>query len=162
MYLTIGKTHSIPNWFVKPKIKSVFGDVFDVKVGPVVPFRDPKKGKYYLYIEPSNVRAWGEITPKKVFRRFNRTVYDPPFVVVRRTSGPSDKIRAVASIIKGKRALAVENHLLILKPKNGGIKLCRSAKKTLKTQAATNWLNKKIRCRHLTVESIMSMPWRVV
>ena len=47
----------------------------------------------------------------------------PPFVVVNRTSSPRDRLRATATIIKGTEPVAVENHLIILSPKKGGLKV---------------------------------------
>ena len=80
-------------------------------------------------------------------------------MVVRRTSRPGDNHRAVASIINVKERVAVENHFLILQPKDLRLVTCKRAAKVLFSAKTTDWLNKVIRCRHLTVSSLMRLPW---
>ncbi len=158
--LNIGATAKTKrNWYPTRKATTNLSDYFQVKTGVVVPFRDKKQGKYHPYIDPSVVPAWGTVSPGSKTRRFDKTVFAPPFVVVRRTSGPSDKTRAVASIIIGEKSVAVENHFIILKPISGGITSCRKALKVLAADTTTKWLNKRIRCRHLTIDSVKKIPY---
>jgi len=146
-------------WPLHRKARRTLGQVAAVKVGTVVPFRDQEQGMRQLFIEPGNVEPWKEFVPREGFRRYDKTVFTPPFVVVRRTSGPCNKIRTVASIIKGKNKIAVENHLLVLKPETGGLDTCRKMLRVLKAPRTSKWLNIKIRCRHLTVSAVASIPW---
>ncbi|MGB8984307.1 MAG: N-6 DNA methylase, partial [Anaerolineales bacterium] len=84
-------------WNKKPvnsKIGKV-GDDFEVHVGAVVPYRDKKIGKNYPYLIAKNLSAWDRIDEISRIRRFSGTVYEPPFVVVRRTSRPGDRYRAI-------------------------------------------------------------------
>ncbi|MNG13672.1 hypothetical protein D3C84_973620 [compost metagenome] len=81
---------------------------------------------------------------------FTGTLYVPPFVVVRRTSSPSDKVRLVPSLVQGSKAIAVENHLLILKPRDGSIEKCLRLIDELRFRRVNDWLNAVSRCRHLT------------
>jgi hypothetical protein len=160
--LQIGtKTKAKKNWYPTRKVTTNISDYFQVKTGSVVPFRDKKEGEEYPYIDTSVVPAWETVSPGLKTRRFGKTVFTPPFVVVRRTSGPSDKTRAVASIIIGETNIAVENHFIVLKPISGGITSCRKALKTLATDTTTKWLNKRIRCRHLTVDAVKKIPYQV-
>lgn len=152
-------TKAKKNWYPKHKITTNISDHFRVTTGPVVPFRDKKRGDKYPYIDAAVVPAWKTVSPGAKTRRFNKTVFTPPFVVIRRTSGPSDKTRAVGSIIIGKKDVAVENHLIVLKPIFGGLTACRTALKTLATDATTKWLNKRIRCRHLTIDAVKKIPY---
>ncbi|MDD5208956.1 MAG: N-6 DNA methylase [Elusimicrobiales bacterium] len=158
--LLIGPTTKAKkNWYPIRKVTTNLSDYFQVKTGTVVPFRDKERGVKYPYIDASVVPAWGTVSPGSKTRCFDKTVFTPPFVVIRRTSGPSDKIRAVGSIIIGKKDVAVENHLIVLKPISGGLTACRTALTTLAATTTTKWLNKRIRCRHLTIDAVKKIPY---
>jgi len=133
-------------------------DLFDIHVGPVVPYRDPHKGSWKSYVDCSSAKPW-EVVSKLPKRRFNGTSFTPPFVVIRRTSNPADKSRAVAAIINTKSQTTVENHLIVLKPKDKSLNKCRDLIKSLKDDRTNGWLNNRIRCRHLTVSAIKELPW---
>jgi hypothetical protein len=141
--------------------KQLFSDFFEIRIGPVVPFRDPHAGKWHPFIHAQDLPPWKAVNIDTGFshRRFRGTTFKPPFVVVRRTSRPGDKNRAVATVIKGKREVAVENHLVILQPKNGSVRLCMESLEKLHSTDTTVWLDERIRCRHLTVSSIGELPW---
>ena len=138
-----------------------FGDLFEVRVGPVVPHRDPHLGHWFPFIHAHDLPAWKTVNTDEIssHRRFSGTKYTPPFLVVRRTSRPGDKNRAVGTVIRGKRSVAVENHLVVLKPKDGLLRTCRNALEKLHCSDTDVWLNERIRCRHLTVPSIGEIPW---
>ena len=133
-------------------------DLFDIHVGPVVPYRDPNKGLWKSYVDCSNAKPW-EVVSELPKRRFNGTSFTPPLVVIRRTSNPADKSRAVATIIKTQSSVTVENHLIVLKPKDNSLNKCRSLIRRLKNDKTNRWLNNRIRCRHLTVSAIKDLPW---
>ena len=139
-------------------MKSTIADFFDAKVGPVVPYRTPKNGPWYSYLTCNSALPWKTIK-KMPNRRFSGTIFNPPFVVLRRTSSPSDKHRALASIVLGSSPVAVENHLIVLIPKDSSIKTCKLLIDNLKRKETQVWLNKRIRCRHLTVTAIKELPW---
>jgi len=139
-----------------PKIR----DFFEVAVGAVVPYRDPHEGKLYSYIHPKTLPRWGEISKIPESRRFLGRVFQPPFVAIRRTSGPRDRHRAVPTLVLGKRLVAVENHLIVLTPRNGSLEKCRELSELLKENHINEFLNNRIRCRHLTVSAISEIPWR--
>ena len=133
-------------------------DFFDIKVGPVVPFRLENKGNWYPFVNCSKTNWWDRnLNFSKI--RFNGKVFKPPFVVIRRTSSPSENYRAIAAIITGKENIAVENHLLVLMPKDNKIETCRELMVRLKDKRTNDWLNNRIRCRHLTVSSVSKLPW---
>lgn len=135
------------------------GDRFEVRVGPVVPHRDPIDGPQHAYLHARGLPAWGSIAAGSEHRRYTGTTFVPPFVVVRRTSRPEDRHRALGTIITGKDPVAVENHLLVLKPKTGLIADCRELLENLRAPETNIWLNERIRCRHLTVSSLRTLPW---
>ena len=86
-------------------------------------------------------------------------MFEPPFVVVRRTSSPSDRNRAVATVIVGEKSVAVENHLLVLLPKDGEVKNCHKLVQVLALAGTNDFLNAGIRCRHLTTGVVAQIPW---
>lgn len=138
---------------------STVGTSFNVAVGPVVPFRhDETVGSSRPYLHPRNIVPWESVKKFSERRRFAGTSFKPPFVVVKRTSRPEDSYRAVATIIQGDELVAVENHLLVCIPKSGTLKECRRLVKALKTKRVKNWLDNRIRCRHLTVGAISECP----
>ncbi len=161
LYVIAGKRKDVhwpclsnSKWKNSQRIK----DLFDVHVGPVVPHRHQHKGPWHSYIDSSSALPW-EVVTDLPNRRFYGTTFKSPFVVVRRTSSPSDNNRATATVVRVPKSVAVENHLIILKPKDNTIKLCNVLLKQLKDNRTNRWLNRRIRCRHLTVTSIKELPW---
>ncbi len=136
----------------------VISDFFNVHVGSVVPHRDSLSGLTYNYIHAKNTPAWQILRTINEKRKFSKTVFKPPFVVVNRTSSPSDKYRCVATVIHTKNFVAVENHLLILAPKNKSLKSCVELIDVLRSSDTNKWMNGRIRCRHLTVSALKDLP----
>ncbi len=133
-------------------------DLLDIHVGPVVPYRDPRKGSWKSYVDCSSAKPW-EVVSELPKRRFSGTGFTPPLVVIRRTSNPADKSRAVATIINTQSQITVENHLIVLKPKDNSLNRCRDLMTRLRDDRTNGWLNNRIRCRHLTVSAIKDLPW---
>ncbi len=133
-------------------------DLYRVRTGSVVEYRAPHRGKWQPYLTPKSAPRWGEITQPASKRRFMGTLIQPPFVAVRRTSRPGDVHRAVATIVKGEQPVAVENHMLVVVPHDRSLSACRRLVTTLKDPRTTRWLDSVIRCRHLTVGSLGSVP----
>ena len=90
--------------------KGTIGERFTLSIGPVVPFRDKASQAPRPYIKPRDLAPWKTCTPVTSIRT-DGPGCTPPFVVVRRTSRPGDKRRAVGTIVVGKEEVAVENHL---------------------------------------------------
>lgn len=149
-----------PRWWNSTNGATV-GDSFEVQVGPVVPHRHAKKGKKVLFLDSGSVEAWKTVTTHQEFRRFSGRLHTPPFVVVHRTSSPSDKKRAKASTVHLNADCAIENHLLVLTPKSGKVSDCWKLTRHLRTDTVDAWLNRRIRCRHLTVGSVASIPFNL-
>jgi hypothetical protein len=128
-------------------------------VGAVVPFRLSNRGQWRPFIQARDLPSWQAVTDIVQHRRFEGTTFCPPFVVVRRTSRPDDKSRAVATIVQSKRRIAVENHLLVLTPKDKTLRTCKQLMKLLGKRSTNEILNSRIRCRHLTVGALADLPW---
>ena len=140
--------------------KTVVADYFNVHVGRVVPHRDKKAGPRHPYIHARCVPTWTVMKDFSETRRHAGLVYEPPFVVIRRTSRPGHPYRATATVIGGNRPVAVENHLIVCEPKNGKLATCNGLMRQLKTETANEYLNARIRCRHLTVGSVAAIPFK--
>ncbi|MCX5998814.1 MAG: N-6 DNA methylase [Chloroflexi bacterium] len=137
----------------------VVGDFFEVRVGSVVPHRDPLSGPSYPYLHARTAPAWQTLQCINDERKYSGTVFDPPFVIVHRTSSPSDRYRCVATLVDEKRKVAAENHLLILKPKDRSLETCVELMDLLRLDETNDWMNHRIRCRHLTVSALRELPY---
>lgn len=135
------------------------GDHFVARVGPVVDYRDPRRGPWRPFIYARALPAWDTVDQINEHRRFKGTLISTPFVAVRRTSRPGDRYRAVGTLINDERGVAVENHLICLMPKDGCLESCQKLLVVLRDPRTTEWLDQRIRCRHLTVSSLAELPW---
>ena len=134
-------------------------DFFDVHVGRVVPHRDKESGPLRRYIHPRNIAVWVEVTRISEKRRHEGLTYQPPFVVLRRTSRPGHPYRAAATVILGTKPVAVENHLIVCEPHNRSADTCRTLMTQLHTERVNEFLDQRIRCRHLTVGAVAEIPF---
>jgi hypothetical protein len=91
------------------------GDLFTIKVGPLVPFRHRDGETPRLpYLHPGNCPRWGALEMFNRDASIFRYNISAPFVVIRRTSRPEDQYRAVPTLITvGPQEFAIENHLLV-------------------------------------------------
>jgi hypothetical protein len=139
-------------------IGETVGDHFGVRVGAVVPFRLTGRGPWRPYLHARTVPAWGVMEQIDGRLRFEGSTHSPPFVVLRRTSRLGDRHRAIGTVITGTKPVAVENHLLVLTPKDGRMETCRELLAALQRPETDTWLNQRIRCRHLTVGAVRDLP----
>ena len=136
------------------------GDRFDIHVGPVVPHRDPETRPMHPYLHARAIPLGGEFDVLHAEQRgFSKRLFHPPFVVIRRTSRPGDKSRGLGTIVLGTRSVLVENHLMVIKPRDGSLDSCARVIDLLDSTRARQWLDERIRCRHLTVRALSEMPW---
>lgn len=146
------------------EINQTVGQLFQVTVGRVVPHRDAKEGTMYPYLDVHNVPAWQTIVAGQDERQFTGTAFETPFVVIRRNSRANDPYRAVGTVIAAKdpkcpEKVAVENHLIVLRPNSRKVSDCEGLLQRLRDHRTNDWLNACIRCRHLTVGFVESIPW---
>jgi hypothetical protein len=137
----------------------VVKDYFNIHVGTVVPHRDPLVGPIYPYIYARSAPAGQMLCHIDEYRPFSGTVFRPPFVVLHRTSSPHDRSRCIATIVNLDQEVAVENHLIVFIPHNKSIESCKKLLHILQSKQSAEWLNSRIRCRHLTVSSLRELPW---
>jgi hypothetical protein len=149
------------DWWPEPPAAGLLGECFSVHVGSVVPHRDPKRGKLSPYLRARDLPLNGEHTAGQATRRHTGTRFKAPFVAIRRTSRPSiSGHRLGLTLIRASEPVLVENHLIVCIPNDGTLASCRELIKQLSTDEATEMLNRRIRCRHLTVGSIKEAPFR--
>ena len=131
-----------------------------VAVGTVVPHRDPESQPLRHYLHAKTIPLGGDFQATDAeMRGFQQRTFSPPFVVVRRTSRPGDRSRGTGTLVHGAEDVLVENHLIVLKPKDGFTASCERLVDLLNSNEARTWLDDRIRCRHLTVGAIKEMPW---
>ena len=131
-----------------------------ISVGSLVPHRHSDRGPWHPYLHAQGLARWGKVNVASLpRRRFNGTVFTPPFVAVRRTSRPGDSGRAVGTVILGDKPVAVENHLIVVRPNDASLDACEEILNKLRSEATDQWLDHRIRCRHLTVRALQELPW---
>ena len=146
-------------WTQNGKVDDTLSARFKIHVGTVVPHRDPEDGAEHPYIDVRSLSPWSTKLHIADTRRFSGRVFRPPFVAIRRTSSPSDRNRAVATTVVGTRDVAVENHVIVCIPYDHSVESCQGLVARLKSCKTDQWLNARIRCRHLTVGAVGGMPW---
>lgn len=160
--LRIGGAPSNPDWWAVPDVKEgtvTVGDTFEVRVGPVVPHRDPDDGPLRPFLRARDLPTQGEYRPGAVSRRHSGRTFTPPFVVVRRTSRPEAGLqRLTVALVRGRSKVFVENHLLVCRPLDGRLESCVRLEKVLAARRTTEWLDQRLRCRHLTVGAVREIP----
>lgn len=143
----------------RTSVSATLGEFCTVSVGPVVPHRHKIEGPELPYLHAKDAPKWGVMNTVAARRQFAGTTFQPPFVVIRRTSSPSDKFRAVATLVSCNEPVAVENHLIICSPNDGSLATCQKIMEILHAKTTNDWLNGRIRCRHLTVGAVKDIPW---
>jgi hypothetical protein len=152
-------TSKDPWGICSPSASATLGEYCTVAVGPVVPHRHKIEGPDLPYLHAKDAPQWGVMDSITSRRQFAGTTFQPPFVVIRRTSSPSDKFRAVGTLVDCNERVAVENHLIVCKPNDGSLATCKKLLEILHASTTNEWLNGRIRCRHLTVGSVKDIPW---
>jgi len=138
--------------------RSVSSD-FDVHVGQVVEYRDKGDAAKRAFLSSGTVKPWTvQHRLADSWGAGARSVV-PPFVAIQRTSSPDDPKRVIATVIAGRRPVAVENHLITVRPRSGDLGHAIALMNWLQTGAADGQLQRRIRCRHLTVPAIAGLQW---
>lgn len=134
-------------------------DFFHVSVGSVVPHRTPEGAEELPLLSARDAPAWEEIKEVSSSGPAKSRLDQGPLVVVRRTSSPTEPSRIRATLVLDRRPIAIENHLIVLRPKRGDDVICRDLMKRLSDSRTNEFVNDRIRCRHLTVGSVGDIPW---
>ena len=140
------------------KNSKTLSNYFDICVGPVVPHRDPETGPNCKYLHVKNSPTGKVVKQIREIKKYPGRIFKAPLLTIHRTSSPSDKQRCKVTVINTKGCIAIENHLIVLKPKDNNLKTCLQFQDLLSSNKTTQWLNMEIRCRHLTVASVKHIP----
>lgn len=151
---TVGQASSPASWTTTASSALTLGHFAEVRVGPVVPHRDPEEGDSCRYVTARSLSS-GDI----LRRQFAGRKEHGPIVLVNRTSRPGDPQRIRARVWLSDEQLAVENHLLIIAPKQDTT--CEDIMEALCRESTLKFLNDRIRCRHLTVRALREIPWPI-
>lgn len=158
--------HAEAAWWATEQSGQCLGDLFEVRVGPVVDNRDPHEGPEAPFLKARALPPAGDVGVPKQRRRFAGRLVEPPFVAVRRTSRPGQgaggQNRGVGVLLTGHTPVAVDNHIITVRPLDGQEETCRKLLKVLASPSVTTWLDERIRCRHLTVRAVREIPWHLV
>jgi hypothetical protein len=149
----------VSSWSLPKRAANSIGDFFEIRVGPVVGFRLIGKGPWHPFVHSSELPVGKKVSTFGSSIRFQGKTYEPPFVAVRRTSKAEYKTRCLATLVTGQIPLAVDDHLLIALPKDGTVSTCAELLRVLDDVRTTEWMNARIRCRHITVSALRDIPW---
>lgn len=147
------------DWHTTEVNSTNISNLFNISVGSVVDNRDPHEGIQRPYLVSKGLEGWKELSYTELKRKHKGKTTKAPFVVVKRTSRHGDNHRAIATLITIPEPVYVDNHLIVLKPKKGGIRMCKKLLKLLKSKNTDNWIDDQIRCRHLTVKIVSQIPF---
>ncbi|MDQ1177453.1 hypothetical protein QE416_002189 [Microbacterium sp. SORGH_AS 421] len=150
--LEVGSNCAEVEW-IPPSSGATLGDFANIRVGPVVPHRDPADGPLLPFVTARSLSS-GE----SMERRYSGRREQGPFVLVNRTSRPGEVPRVRARPWRRTGAVAIENHLLIVEPREGVT--CDELIAVLTSKKTTEFLEARIRCRHLTVGALKEIPWQ--
>jgi hypothetical protein len=142
--------------------RDLISDYFEVHVGAVVPYRDKNRGRECFYLTAKNVPPGSIIASVKERIKSCHAPVKGPFVVVRRTSSPSDKLRCVSAIVQSHSEFHLDNHMIYIKPNNSKceLKLCQQVHAFFSSAECTSIINNLIRCRHLTIQIIRNLKFK--
>jgi hypothetical protein len=150
------------SWYAsRPAGTKCLADLATVSVGDVVPHRDVPSGGASPYLTVDALPAWATTIDTPLTIRHGGRLHSPPFVALRRTSAPTrveGSIRVRAAVYAGIEPVAVENHLIVIRPSDGGVASCMRILDGLRQPAVTRWLDERLRLRHLTVAALRELP----
>lgn len=158
-----GGTGQEPTWWPMGQGADTVATRFAVSVGSVVDNRDPHEGPESVFLTARDLPSDGQMPLPARRRRFAGRRIEPPFIVLRRTSRPGQgsggRNRGVGVMVIGAAPVAVDNHLIVVKPLAGGVEACEELLERLSRPDLAQWLDERISCRHLTVRVVRDIPW---
>jgi len=144
-----------------PGVEPLLGDVASLSVGDVVPHRDVPGGAEVPYLTVEALPAWATTVAAPRTVRHSGRLHQPPFVALRRTSAPTKtpgSVRARAAVYACAGPVAVENHLIVVRPHDGSVTGCMRLMDALRRPETTDWLDQRLRLRHLTITALRELP----
>lgn len=157
LVIIVGSARQDVAWTPQQANVNRLGDYCEVRVGPVVPHRDKEEGPDVQFITARSLSAGATLR-----RRFPGRLESGPFVLVNRTSRPGENPRIRARLHLDSAPAAIENHLIIVKPRQESGVDCEDILRVLADPRAVDFLDNRIRCRHLTVRAVREIPWEML
>jgi hypothetical protein len=166
----LGVTSKAAWWRPDTSTGGLLEDIAEVSAGDVVPHRhlaedfvapEGDKVREVGYLTIHTLPSGAELHTSSETVRFHGRTHQGPFAVLRRTSAPSRRAgtaRVRAALYTGAAPVAVENHLIVVKLRSGSVDDLRNLTKAMCSDAVTEWLDDRLRVRHLTVTAIRQMP----
>lgn len=143
---------------VRSQAFGTVGGCFTARVGSVVPRRTPGTVSRAPFVTARAMQPWISIDQVESEAPMANRFDSGRFVVVRRTSSPRDGQRIRANLATDTRAIGVENSHMVLARLIGGVAACHRLMANLFDPRTNEYVNDRIRCRHLTVDSVRGMP----
>lgn len=147
--------------------KAVLSDQAVLRVGAVVPHRDPQTGNVARALDARLLRS-AQLTTAKPddscptlqlsclpSQARSSPPFMAPFVAIPRTSRPGESPRLRAVAVLGAGLVHVENHVIVVHPHGGNPQEFAAA---LRSAAVDRWVDKRIRMRHLPVGILKHLP----
>lgn len=145
-------------WF-KATEKERLNAIAEISVGPVVPHRHEETGVERPFLTARLLSGHDIFEASKAPKRsYDTRVEHPPFLAIRRTSRPEDRKRIVHTKVLGDEPVLVENHLIIVRPRECTSTTFAELAEIFDRPESTAWLNDRLRCRHLTVTALAELP----
>lgn len=132
--------------------QNLLSSICTVRVGPVVPHRDPDTGDVRRFLTARNLSS-GIIETIRTSKR----VEVGPMLLVSRTSRPGQLPRARTRVWLDPSPVAIENHLIVVKPLHGLNASLEQLREYLESSAVSRYFDHDIRCRHLTVSVMRNL-----
>jgi len=132
-----------------------------ISVGDVVPHRHTDGHTDSPFLTIDTVPVWATTMETTARIKHDGRLHQPPFVLLRRTSAPTrtgGAIRARGAVYNGTEPAAVENHLIVIRPIDGTLSTCMAIIDMLRHPSTTDWLDRRLRLRHLTVKALRELP----
>ncbi len=156
------RQHGSGAWQPSPATGApTLGDFASLAVGDVVPHRDVPAGDERPYLTVQALPAWATTVATEQRIRHLGRLHEPPFVALRRTSAPTrtpGAVRARAAVYAGDGPVAVENHLIVVRPHDASVGTCMQLMELLALSETTEWLDRRLRLRHLTLTALRELP----
>lgn len=168
VFTLVGRRGHVPengaqriNWYqtTPPSDSRTIGDVFELHVGHIVAYRDQGGGTDRAFVTVRDLVSGAIQSRLTNHWPAGKRVVPTPFVAICRTSSPDDPRRVVASVISGRRPVAVENHIITAQPRSRTLEDAIKLMKWLRSPLITAQLQRRIRCRHLTLDALRDLPW---
>jgi hypothetical protein len=137
-------------WPTYPRAGRSLNSIAEVRVGTVVPHRDPLLGPVVPFLTARNLTG-------NLERRYEGRLFEAPFLAINRTTRPRDRPRLKVNLVDRPGSFAVENHLLIVKLSHTHSERLARLRDLLSSDEVSTYLDNVTGCRHMTVSALKDL-----